>query len=163
MRHTVISSGVFYKGVTVDLKSPIQSNQLTYISGTTVIADSVDLDPASDCGAGISFCRTLAEALKFARSGTVVTVRVPHDVVIVDTGEKLRAQRVKVGDVVDLTSANLRSANLRSANLRFADLTSADLRSADLRYANLRSANGDRFTLLPTGWRVTDAGLIVKL
>ena len=146
-QHTVISSGVFYKGVTTDLKSPIQGSRLIYTPGSTVVADSVDLDPRSDCGHGINFCRTLAEALRYAKSGTVVAVMVPDDVVIVDTGGKLRSERVTVGDQVNLTSANL-----RYADLRYADLTSA----------NLRYATGNAYTALPNGWEVNDSGLIIK-
>ena len=66
----------------------------------------------------------------------------------------------------DLTGANLGGADLGGANLRGADLGGADLRGANLRGANLTGANlggatGNRNTILPDGWTVTD-GQVVK-
>jgi hypothetical protein len=67
----------------------------------------------------------------------------------------------------DLSGAVLRSADLSGADLSGAVLRSADLRSADLSGAVLsgavlRSARGNAFTALPPGYKVNEAGLIVK-
>ena len=112
---------LFYKGVNKDLTSPQQDARLTYTPGTKVKADTLDRDPTKDCAAGINFCRTLAEALKWGKEGTVVTIKPIGG--IVDTGGKLRAAAVEVVSVVNLISwptshgANLSGANLSSANL----------------------------------------------
>ncbi len=141
---TIIRAAPFYKGVTREHQSPTHDTKLTYTPGTTVRADGIDLDPTKACGRGINFCRSLAEALKWGP--VVVTLTVPEGTVVVDTGSKLRAERVVVGEVADLRGANLgdadlRGANLWDANLRDADLRGANLRGADLRGANLRGAN----------------------
>jgi hypothetical protein len=120
---------VFYKGVTVDFKSPVQSRiTLTYTPGTTVRANGFDTDPDRECGAGINFCRTLADALRWAKGGTVVTVRPVG--VVVDAGSKLRAEAVEVLSVVDLRGADLYGADLSRANLYGANLYGADLSGA---------------------------------
>jgi len=137
----IIRNKPYYKGVTKDLKSPTQANKLTYTPGTIVEADDLNLDPDKDCGAGINFCSTLAGALKWAKGGTVVTVTVPDGEPIVDTGDKLRAKRVLVGEVVSLSGADLSGADLTDADLRDADLSGANLTDADLRDADLRDAN----------------------
>jgi Pentapeptide repeats (8 copies) len=139
--NNIIRNKPYYKGVTKDLKSPTQTNTLTYTPGTIVEADGLDLDPNKDCGAGINFCSTLADALKWAECGTVVTVAVPDGEPIVDAGDKLRAKQVLVGEVVNLTGADLRGADLRDADLSRADLRGADLRGADISGANLRGAD----------------------
>jgi len=184
--NNIIRNKPYYKGVTNDLKSPTQANKLTYTPGTIVEADDLNLDPDKGCGAGINFCSTLAGALKWARCGTVVTVTVPDGEPIVDTGDKLRAKRVLVGEVVslrnaylvganltnvdlrdaDLSSANLRDANLWDANLTGADLTganlwNADLSRADLGGANLRDTRGSDRTILPKHYKVVD-GYVVR-
>ena len=69
-------------------------------------------------------------------------------------------RRLKVGLAV-------RWAIKARANLTGADLSGADLRGADLRGANLGDANldqtrGNAYTTLPFGYKVTDAGLIVR-
>ena len=139
--NNIIRNKPYYKGVTKDLKSPTQANKLTYTPGTIVEADDLNLDPDKDCGAGINFCSTLAGALRWAKGGTVVTVTVPDGEPIVDTGDKLRAKRVLVGEVVSLSDANLRDANLSGANFRNANLRNANLRNANLRDANLSGAD----------------------
>jgi hypothetical protein len=62
----------------------------------------------------------------------------------------------------NLSGADLSGADLSGADLSGADLSRADLRSANLRSANLRCATGDQYTTLPEGWKVNQAGLIVK-
>jgi uncharacterized protein YjbI with pentapeptide repeats len=138
-QHTVIRNRSFYKGVTRDLRSPLQTTKLTYTEGKTVTADGIDLDPDKDCGQGINFCRSIADALKWGP--VVVEITVPAKVKIVDTGLKLRAERVVVGPVVDLSRADLAGANLARANLSGADLSGADLSGANLYRANLSGAN----------------------
>jgi hypothetical protein len=191
-QHTVIRSLPYYKGVDSELRSPIQSSgKLKYEPGSSVDADGINLDPGSDCGVGINFCASVADALKWGPR--VVEIIVPSGVKIVDTGHgKLRAARVKVGEEISLGGADLRGANLVGANLRGADLRGANLvgaylGGADLRGANLVGANlvdanlvdanlvganlrgaylvratGNKFTTLPAGYEVTDSGLIVR-
>ena len=108
----------YFKGVTKDLKSPRRGN-LTYTPGTTVTADSLDLDPNQSCSHGIHFNRTLAEALRWCRHGKVVSIR-PHGIII-DCGDKMRAESVEVVNVYDLYGANLSGADLCRANLSGAD------------------------------------------
>lgn len=151
MKHTVISSGIFYKGVTEDLRSPMQSGSTcVYTPGTTVIANGIDLDPTEDCGKGINFCRTLAEALKWGK--TVVKVKVPEKVSIVDTGNKLRAERVEVISKANLSGAYLSGANLYGANLYGAYLAGA----------YLAGAYGTPISGVPNGWKINASGLFVK-
>jgi len=129
----------------------------------------VDEDPTKDCGRGINFSRTLAGALRFGP--VVVTLSVPDDVTIIDTGEQLRAKRGVVGEVVplggadlvgaDLVGADLVGANLRGANLGGADLTGAylggaDLVGADLVGADLTGAYGPAGAGVPAGWALDD-------
>ena len=138
--HEVRSTGVFYKGITLDMRSPQRTaDALTYTPGTTVVADGLDEDPGTDCGAGINFSRTVAEALRWGPM--VVELRVPASECIIDTGRKLRARRVEVVKKVDLAPANLADANLASANLADANLASAYLAGANLAHANLADAN----------------------
>jgi hypothetical protein len=202
VKHTVISTGKFYKGVTRELKSPVQTDKaLTYEVGEVVSVAEVDEDPAKDCGKGINFCRTIAEALCFGP--VVLEISVPERTKIIDTGGKLRATKVKVEARANLAranlaraylaganlaganlaranlaganlagaylaraylaGANLAGANLARANLVDANLASADLAGANLAGANLAGARGDKYTILPTGWKVDDdSGLIVE-
>ena len=168
-QHLVVRDRPFYKGVLSDLRSPLQSNKLTYTPGAKIVADGIDLDPARDCGHGINFSASIAEALRWGP--VVVEVHVPYNVKVVDAGRKLRAERVTVGEVVNLQRRLPRSrlpqrrqprrrqprrrqprrrqprrrrprgANLEGANLRGADLEGADLEDANLRGANLEDAN----------------------
>jgi hypothetical protein len=176
---TTIRTLPFYKGVSKDLTSPVQSSKLTYAEGTTVLADAINLDPGRGCGKGINFCRSIAEALSWGP--VVVEITIPSGVKVVDTGGKLRAERVRVGQVVDLADAdlaradlvgaylvraNISGANLTGAHLTGADLTDADLARADLTDANLTDANlagakGNDRTVLPARYRV-EAGRIVR-
>jgi hypothetical protein len=140
--HTVISAGRFYKGVTKDHKSPLQIDRaLTYEIGTEVVAPDLDEDPNDDCGAGINICRTLAEALRYCKEGTVLIVEVPDGETIIDAGNKLRVRRVKVVARVNLCGADLGGAYLGGAYLGGADLGGADLGGANLRGADLRGAD----------------------
>ena len=139
--NNIIRNKPYYKGVTKDLKSPTQANKLTYTPGTIIEADDLNLDPDKGCGAGINFCSTFANALKWARCGTVVTVTVPDGEPIVDTGDKLRAKRVLVGEVVSLWDANLTDAYLRDADLR--------------------DTRGNDRTILPKHYKVVD-GYVVR-
>ena len=184
--NNIIRNKPYYKGVTKDLKSPTQANKLTYTPGTIVEADDLNLDPDKGCGAGINFCSTFANALKWARCGTVVTVTVPDGEPIVDTGDKLRAKRVLVGEVVSLSGANLVGADLTDADLRDADLSGANLTNANLtrayltnanltgaslwdanltgaylRDADLRDTRGSDRTILPKGYKVV-GGYVVR-
>ena len=172
MKLTMHHSGKFYKGVNRDLQSPQRrgDQQLTYTEGLTLTADGIDLDPDNDCGSGINFCRSIADALRWGP--VVVEIRVPERTPVVDTGDKLRAKKVVVGPVVSLARANLYGANLTRAILTRANLTRADLAGANLygadlagailTGANLSETRGDKFTILPPGYELTKAGLIVK-
>ena len=62
----------------------------------------------------------------------------------------------------DLRGANLRGANLWDANLWDANLGVANLGDVNLGDANLGDATGNSFTILPAGWTVNDAGLVVR-
>jgi hypothetical protein len=139
--NNIIRNKPYYKGVTKDLKSPTKANELTYTPGTIVEADDLNLDPDVDCGAGINFCSTFAGALRWAEGATVVTVTVPDGETIVDAGDKLRAKRVLVGELVDFKGADLKRADLKGADLKGADLTRADLKGADLTRADLKGAD----------------------
>ena len=147
---TIIRSKPYYKGVSRELESPQRSPKLTYTEGATVVADGIDLDPDKNCGQGVNFCRSIAEALQWGP--VVVEITVPDKVKIVDTGSKLRAKKVVVGKVVNLSWANLSGANLSGANLSGANLSGADL----------TGARGNEHTILPEGYRVNDDGYIVK-
>ena len=160
-QHTIIRSRPFYKGVTKELTSPTRSdNRLTYAEGTVVTADGIDLDPEKDCGQGINFCRSIAEALRWGP--VVVEIRIPAKVQVVDTGTKLRAKKVEVGPVVSLSGADLSGAHLYRANLSGAHLYGANLSGANLYGADLYETRGDRYTTLPSGYSLTEAGLIVR-
>ena len=62
-----------------------------------------------------------------------------------------KINRIRKGEIKDLSNADLRNtdlryadlkyADLRGTNLRYADLRNADLRNADLRYVDLRGAD----------------------
>jgi uncharacterized protein YjbI with pentapeptide repeats len=158
--HSVIRSLPYYKGVTKELRSATAVHKLTYTEGTTVTADGIDLDPEKDCGQGINFCRSVAEALSWGP--TIVEITVPRGVKVVDTGGKLRAAKVKVGPVVNLTRAYLTGAYLTGANLSGAYLTGAYLTGANLTGANLTGANLTRANLSGaylTGAYLTGANL----
>ena len=142
MKRTIIvpDDTLWFKGVTAELKSPThQSSALTYTPGTTVRADGLETDPNLECVPGIFFCRSLPEALRWARGGKVVSVR-PIGTII-DTGSKLRAKSVEVVAVVNLSGANLYRADLGGANLYRADLSRADLSGANFSEAILSRAN----------------------
>ena len=140
----VIRNKPFYKGVSPDLNSPIQTSKCQFQPETDVTASGIDTDPDEDCGEGINFCRSIAEALKWGPK--VVEIFVPAGVTVIDTGQKLRAEKVRVGSVVnlhraDLSGAHLYGASLSGANLNGANLSRANLRGADLREADLRGAH----------------------
>ena len=136
----VIRSKPFYKGVTEELTSPQKRiNALTYTEGVTLTADGIDTDPDKECGQGINFCRSIAEALCWGP--VVVEITVPPKTPVIDTGSKLRAKTVVVGPVVSLSGANLSGADLYRANLSGADLSGANLSGADLSKADLSGAD----------------------
>jgi len=112
---------------------------------------------------------------------------VPDGELIVDTGDKLRAKRVLVGEVVSLRNAYLRNAYLRNvdltgaylvdadlwnaelrnayltdANLTGAYLVDADLGSANLTGADLTDARGNEYTVLPKGYKVVDGYVVME-
>jgi len=136
---TIIRNKPYYKGVTIDYESPLQATKLVYSPGTTVDAGEVDLDPDTECGVGVNFCSTIADALRWGP--VVVEITIPSGVNVIDTGDKLRAERVLVGEVADLSGADLSGADLRGAYLSGADLRGAYLRGADLSGADLRGAD----------------------
>lgn len=112
--NTLIRSRPYYKGVTHELMSPSQrTGKLRYEPDTIVEANGLDEDPNQDCGKGINFCHTLAQALRWGP--VVVELTVPDGETIIDAGDKLRAKRIRVEAVADLSSADLRGANLRDA------------------------------------------------
>ena len=135
----LVSSGSFYKGLTRDLQSPVQrENPVTYTPGTTVYADRLNENPETDCGAGINFSRTVAEALRWGP--VVVRLDVPASERIIDAGRKLRARTARVVEIVDLTGADLTGAYLAGAYLAGANLVRADLTGANLAGAYLAGA-----------------------
>jgi hypothetical protein len=136
----VIRTLPFYKGVTNGLRSPTRSTGiLTYTVGQIVEADGIDLNPERDCGQGINFCRSIAEALKYGPK--VVALTIPSTETIVDTGGKLRAKKVFVQEIINLSGADLSGANLSGADLSGANLSGANLFRANLSGANLSGAN----------------------
>ena len=138
----VIRSRPYYKGVTRELMSPaIETGKLRYEPGITVEADGLDGNADQDCGKGINFCATIAQALKWGP--VVVELTVPDGETIIDAGDKLRAQRVHVEGVVYLTGANLSGSDLSGANLTGANLWDA-------------MVDSDTIISLPPGWEVVD-------
>jgi hypothetical protein len=61
-----------------------------------------------------------------------------------------------------LARANLADAYLAGAYLADANLAGANLAGANLADAYLAGAKGNQYTKLPAGWKVNEAGLIVK-
>ena len=177
----VIRTAPFYKGVDLNLKSPVQSSKLIFTPDSIINADGLDQDPAKDCGQGINFCRSITEALKWGPR--VVEIFIPDRTTVIDTGQKLRAKKVRVGKEISLaganlsraylsgadlsgaylSGANLSRANLSGAYLYRADLYRADLSGADLSRANLAGAslagadlskaNHDSTTVWPKGFK----------
>ena len=138
--YQVVTTGTWYKGVSRDLRSPsVDDHQLAYTPGTVVTALGLDDDPRHNCGAGINFVRTIAEALRWGP--VVVRLEVPASELIIDTGDKLRARTVRVVGIVNLARANLTGADLTGANLAGANLTGANLTRANLTRAYLVRAN----------------------
>ena len=171
----LIRSRPYYKGVTRDFKSPTHRTKLVYQPGTTVTTETLNKNADEDCAEGIHFVASVAAALRWGP--VVVEIRVPKGKTIVDSGSKLRAKTVVVGDVVPLAGAdlsyanlsytNLYRANLSDANLFGVDLTGADLSWASLHRANLTGANlyrarVDRRTIinLPDGWKTEDGRIV---
>ena len=167
----LIRTQPYYKGVTRDFESPSRRTKLVYQPGTTVTTETLNKNADEDCAEGIHFVASVAAALRWGP--VVVEIRVPEGKTIVDSGSKLRAKTVEVGDVVSLTWANLSWADLSWANLTWANLYEADLSGANLTWANLSGADlswanltGARVNVrtiidLPDGWKVVD-GLIVR-
>ena len=162
----VIRTAPFYKGVDLNLKSPVQSSKLIFTPDSIINADGLDQDPAKDCGQGINFCRSITEALKWGPR--VVEIFIPDRTTVIDTGQKLRAKKVRVGKEIslyradlyradlagaNLTGANLSRTNLSGANLSRANLSGAYLYRADLSGADLSKANHDSTTVWPKGFK----------
>jgi hypothetical protein len=141
----VIRTAPFYKGVDLNLKSPVQSSKLIFTPDSIINADGLDQDPAKDCGQGINFCRSITEALKWGPR--VVEIFIPDRTTVIDTGQKLRAKKVRVGKEISLAGANLAGASLSGADLSGAYLYRADLYRADLSGADLSRANLSRANL----------------
>ena len=162
----MIRTKPYYKGVTRDFESPSHQTKLVYQPGTTVTTETLDKNADEDCAEGIHFVASVAAALRWGP--VVVEIRVPGGKTIVDSGSKLRAKTVKVGNVVSLTGANLSRvilsyANLSGASLHRANLSGADLSRADLAGADLSRARVNERTIidLPDGWKIVD-GVIVR-
>ena len=157
----VIRTAPFYKGVDLNLKSPVQSSKLIFTPDSIINADGLDQDPAKDCGQGINFCRSITEALKWGPR--VVEIFIPDRTTVIDTGQKLRAKKVRVGKEISLSGANLAGANLTGANLSRTNLSGANLSRAnlsgaylyraDLSGADLSKANHDSTTVWPKGFK----------
>ena len=152
----VIRTAPFYKGVDLNLKSPVQSSKLIFTPDSIINADGLDQDPAKDCGQGINFCRSITEALKWGPR--VVEIFIPDRTTVIDTGQKLRAKKVRVGKEIslagaDLYRADLTGANLSRANLSRTNLSGAYLYRADLSGADLSKANHDSTTVWPKGFK----------
>jgi hypothetical protein len=140
MSHRLIRTKPYYKGVTRDFTSPTKKAlALKYEPGSVVTADDFDKNADEDCAQGIHFVGSIAEALGWGP--VVVEIRVPDGMTIVDSGTKLRAKTVEVGDVADLARANLARADLYGADLAGANLTGANLARANLTRADLSGAN----------------------
>jgi hypothetical protein len=135
----VIRTAPFYKGVDLNLKSPVQSSKLIFTPDSIINADGLDQDPAKDCGQGINFCRSITEALKWGPR--VVEIFIPDRTTVIDTGQKLRAKKVRVGKEISLAGANLAGASLSGADLSGAYLSGANLSRANLSRANLSRTN----------------------
>jgi hypothetical protein len=108
--HKATGREVFYKGL-VGMSSPVQPTRLEYLPGAVVDAGEVNLEAWSTCGSGVNFCKTPQEAQRWADRNRgprcVVEIRLPKGEPWVDAGDKQRARRVIVGDVVAM---NLGSA-----------------------------------------------------
>ena len=141
----LIRTKPYYKGVTRDFESPSHQTKLVYQPGTTVTTETLDKNADEDCAEGIHFVASVAAALRWGP--VVVEIRVPGGKTIVDSGSKLRAKTVKVGNVVSLTGADFSYANLSYANLSRVILSGADLSGASLHRANLSYANLSRVIL----------------
>ena len=141
----LIRTKPYYKGVTRDFESPSHQTKLVYQPGTTVTTETLDKNADEDCAEGIHFVASVAAALRWGP--VVVEIRVPGGKTIVDSGSKLRAKTVKVGNVVSLTGADFSYANLSYANLSRVILSGADLSGASLHRANLSGASLHRANL----------------
>ena len=177
----MIRTKPYYKGVTRDFESPTHRTKLVYQPGTTVTTETLNKNADEDCAEGIHFVASVAAALRWGP--VVVEIRVPEGKTIVDSGSKLRAKTVEVGDVVSLSGVDLSGAYLIGTNLIGADLSRADLSRADLSGADLFGAdlfgadlfganlyeanlygarvNGRTIIDLPDGWKIED-GVIVR-
>ena len=136
----IVRTKPYYKGVTRDLMSPSQpTGKLRYEVGTIVEANGLDENTIKDCGKGINFCSTLAQALKWGP--VVVELTVPDGETIIDAGDKLRAKRVRVEAVANLRYANLAGSDLSGSNLSHSNLSHSNLAGANLSHSNLSHSN----------------------
>jgi len=191
MELKLIHSGTFYKGVTKGRMGPHHPDK-PYDVGTVhhaVVDTNLSDSCAPGIHVCLTIAEALRWGPVVVEVGvpedaTIVVaakVRVGPSVKVlardVQVGANLRGANLRGAD---LGYANLRDADLRGADLRYANLRDADLRCADLRYANLRSADlgdaslggagagaflstrGNGRTILPTGYKVTSSGQIVR-
>ena len=143
MNYSIHYTGKFYKGLTLDMKSPSHSTKITYEVGKTYTSSDFEVSDQT-CAPGIHFVTSIALALKWGP--VVIEVEVPEGSEIVLGPDKSRAKEVKVLRVVDLHGADLHDAYLRGANLGGANLGGADLHDA----------------YLPDGWEYKDGKVVRK-
>ncbi len=136
-------TGKFYKGITREMQSPLNSTKITYEIGKTYSADAFEVSDEA-CGPGIHIVTSLAQALKWGP--VVVEVTVPDEAKIVWSADKLRTPEVTVVEIVNLSGANLSGADLSGANLSVANLSGA----------NLSGAYGNPDRGAPDGWKLVN-------
>ena len=170
-----------FKLVAVDLTTDDHDGgRYRYTVGAEHVADPGDREFSRDLSAcpqfpGDGLC--VAKTLTGASSGghrvgasAMLLVAFNDADVLAETDDKVLVSRLTVTELVDpvrllewaaASNADLYRANLGGANLRGADLRGANLRGANLTGANLGGATGNRNTIRPDGWTVTD-GQVVK-
>ena len=90
-----------YKGVTDDLKSPLQtSSPITYEIGATIKVDQANPDYWIDCGHGINLCPSVETAKKYGRKIIEVKVHIGDIVVIPQEHNKFRVKKCEVVRVI---------------------------------------------------------------
>ena len=90
-----------YKGVTDDLKSPLQtSNQITYKVGTVIEVDQANPDYWTECGHGINLCPSVEAAKEYGSKIIEVKVHIGDIVVIPQEHNKFRVKKCEVVRVI---------------------------------------------------------------
>ena len=106
-------TGKFYKGLTLEMRSPQHSTTITYEVGETYTADGFEVSD-EPCAPGIHFVHSIAQALKWGP--VVVDIEIPEGSHIVWGPDKSRDESVTVVSIVNLAGSNLGGANLRGAD-----------------------------------------------